>query len=87
MTMKAEILIMKKSRKLMIVSHGIIIIRTHPDAADFHMNKLISQIYKHISQSNKETLEKEKDVKIKKLKNKIREQENKIKDQNSKFAK
>ena len=69
-TMKAEILIMKKSRQLMIERHGITIVRTHPDAAGFDMNKLISQIYKHISQSNKEKLEKEKEVKIKKLKNK-----------------
>ena len=53
-----------------IESHGITIIRTNPDAADFDMNKLINQIYKHISQSNKEKLEKEKEVKIKKLKNK-----------------
>ena len=42
----------------MIESHGITIIRTNPDAADFDMNKLINQIYKHISQSSKETLEK-----------------------------
>ena len=49
----------------MIESHGITIIRTNPDAADFDMNKLISQIYKHISQANKEKSEKEKEVKIK----------------------
>ena len=78
----------------MIESHGITIIRTNPDAADFDMNRLINQIYKHISQSNKEKLEKEKEVEIKKLKNKIKEQENKIKEeenkvkeQKSKFAK
>ena len=58
----------------MIESHGITIIRTNPDAADFDMNKLIKQIYKHISQSNKEKLEKEKEVEIKKLNNKIKEQ-------------
>ena len=52
----------------MIESHGITIIRTTPDAADFDMNKLINQIYKHISQSNKEKLEKEKEVEIKKTK-------------------
>ena len=63
----------------MIESHGITIIRTNPNAADFDMNRLINQIYKHISQSNKEKLEREKEVKIKKLKNKIREQENKKK--------
>ena len=64
----------------MIESHGITIIRTNPDAADFDMNRLINQIYKHISQSNKEKLEKEKEVEIK-------EQENKIKEQKSEFAK
>ena len=58
----------------MIESHGITIIRTNPDAADFDMNKLIKQIYKHISQSNKEKLEKEREVEIKNLKNKIKEQ-------------
>ena len=70
----------------MIESHGITIIRTNPDAADFDMNKLINQIYKHISQSNKEKLEKEKEDEIKKLKNKIKEQKSKIKEQKSKFA-
>ena len=49
----------------MIESYGITIIRTNPDAADFDMNRLINQIYKHISQSNKEKLEKEKEVEIK----------------------
>ena len=77
----------EKSRQLMIESHGITVIRTNPDAADFHMNKLINQIYKYISQSNKGKLEKEKEVKIKQLKNKITEQENKIKEQKSNFAK
>ena len=71
----------------MIESHGITFIRTNPDVADFDMNKLKNQIYKHISQSNKEKLGSEKEVKIKKLKNKIKEQENKIKEQKSKFAK
>ena len=47
----------------MIESHEITIIRTNPDAADFDMNRLINQIYKHITQSNGE---------------KIKEQENKI---------
>ena len=70
----------------MIESHGITIIRTNPDAADFDMNRLINQIYKHISQSNKEKLEKEKEDEIKKLKNKIKEQKSKIKEQKSKFA-
>ena len=71
----------------MIESHGITIIRTNPDAADFDMNKLINQIYKHISQSSKEKLEKEKEVEIKKLKIKTKEQENKIKEQKNEFAK
>ena len=77
----------EKSRQLMIESHGITIIRTNPDAADFDMNKLINQIYKHISQSSKEKLEKEKEVEIKKLKSKTKEQENKIKEQKNDFAK
>ena len=77
----------EKSRQLMIESHGISTIRTNPDAADFDMNKLINQIYKHISQSHGEKLENEKEVEIKKLKNKINEQGNKIKEQKSKFAK
>ena len=62
----------------MIVSHGITIIRTYRDAADFDMNRLINQIYKQTSQSNKEKLEKEKKVKINKLKNKIKEQKSKF---------
>ena len=37
----------------MIESHGITIIRTNPDAADFDMNRLINQIYKHITESTK----------------------------------
>ena len=43
--MKIEILIMKKNRQSMIENHGITIIRTNPDAADFNINKLINQIY------------------------------------------
>ena len=42
----------------MIDGHGITIIRTNPNAANFDMNRLINQIYKHISQSNKEKLKK-----------------------------
>ena len=67
-TMKVEILIMKKSRQLMIERHGITIVRTHPDAAGFDMNKLISQIYKHISQSNKKKIRKRKRSQNKKTK-------------------
>ena len=37
----------------MIESHGITIIRTNPDAADFDMNRLINQIYMHIIESTK----------------------------------
>ena len=43
----------EKSRQLMIESHGITIIRTNPDAADFDMKRLINQIYKHIIKSTK----------------------------------
>ena len=83
--MKKEILITKKSRQLMIESHGITIIRTNPDAADFDMNRLINQIYKHIAESNKEKsekqkLEKEKEVEIKKLKNKLKQLKAQIKE-------
>ena len=37
----------------MIESYGITIIRTSSDAADFNMNRLINQIYKHIIESTK----------------------------------
>ena len=37
----------------MIGSHGITIIRTNPDAADFDMNRIINQIYTHIIKSTK----------------------------------
>ena len=43
----------EQSRQLMIESHGITIIRTNPDAADFDMNRLINQIYTHIIESTK----------------------------------
>ena len=43
----------KQSKQLMIESHGITIIRTNPDAADFDMNKLINQIYTQIIKSTK----------------------------------
>ena len=43
----------EKNRQLMIEGYGITIIRTNPDAANFDMNRLINEIYKHISQSNK----------------------------------
>ena len=58
----------------MIENHGITIIRTNPDDADFNI-KLINQIYRHISQSNKLKLKKEQ-LKIKKQdKNKKSEDE------------
>ena len=61
----------EKDRQSMIENHGITIIRTNPDDADFNINKLINQIYRHISQSNKLKLKKEQ-VKIenKKIKTK-----------------
>ena len=40
----------------MIESHGITIIRTNPDAADFDMNKLINQIYWQIIKPTKKSL-------------------------------
>ena len=43
----------EKSRQLIIESHGITITRTNPDAADFDINRLINQIYKHIIKSTK----------------------------------
>ena len=43
----------EKSRQLMIETHEITIIRTNPDAADFDINRLINQIYKHIAESVK----------------------------------
>ena len=61
----------EKNRQLIIESYGITIIRTNPDAANFDMNRLIYQLYKHISQSNKEKLKKEKD-KIKELEDEIK---------------
>ena len=43
----------EKSRQLMIESHGITIIRTNPDDADFNTYTLINQIHKHIIESTK----------------------------------
>ena len=61
----------EKNRQLMTESYGIPIIRTNPDAANFDMNRLINQIYRHISQSNQEKLKKEK-VNIKELEDEIK---------------
>ena len=69
----------------MIVNHGITIIRTNPDDADFNINKLINQIYRQISQSNKLKLKKEQ-VKIKKQVDKNKELENEIKKLKLKLA-
>ena len=49
----------EKSRQLMIESHGITLIRTNPDAADFDMNRLINQIHKHIIESIKKQTKKQ----------------------------
>ena len=62
----------------MIENHGINIIRTNPDAADFNINWLINQIYRHISQSNKVKLKKEQE-KIKKQEDRNKELEDEIK--------
>ena len=43
----------EQSRKFMTESHGITIIRTNPDDADFDMNKLKNQIYTQIIKSTK----------------------------------
>ena len=62
----------------MIENHGIAIVRTNPDAANFNINRLINLIYRHISQSNKVKLKKEQ-VKIKKQEDKNKELEDEIK--------
>ena len=61
----------------MIENRGITTIRTNPDDADFNINKLINQIYRHISQSNKLKLKKEQ-VKIKKQEDKNKKVEDEI---------
>ena len=48
----------EKSRQLMIESHGITIIRTNPDAADFDINRLINQLYTYIIESTKKQTKK-----------------------------
>ena len=75
----------EKNRQSMIENHGISIIRTNPDAADFNINKLINQIYRHISQSNKLKLKKEQ-LKIKKQEDKNKELEDEIKKLKLKLA-
>ena len=59
----------EKSRQLMIESHGITIIRTNPDAADFDMNRLINQIYTHIIKSTKKSLNDDFSKRLQKIKN------------------
>ena len=46
----------KQSRQFLIESHGITIIRTNPDDADFDINRLINRIYTHIIKSTKKSL-------------------------------
>ena len=43
----------EQSRQLMIEGHGITIIRTNSDAADFDMNRLINQIHTEIIKSTR----------------------------------
>ena len=45
----------EQGRQFMIESHGITIIRTNPDDADFDMNKLINEIHMQIIKSTKKT--------------------------------
>ena len=52
----------------MIERYGITIIETNPDAADFDINKLINQRYKHISQIKKNQKKKKKNSRNKKTK-------------------
>ena len=40
----------------MIDSHGITIIRTYPNAADFDMNKIINLVYTHIIKSTEKSI-------------------------------
>ena len=42
-----------KSRQIKIEGHGITIIRTNNDSAEFNINRLTNQIYKHIIESTK----------------------------------
>ena len=48
----------EKNRRLMIESHGIIIIRSNSDAVDFDINRLITQIHTDIIESNKKQTKK-----------------------------
>ena len=47
----------EKSKQLMIGSQGITIIKTNPDVADFDMNRLINQTYRHIIELTKKQTE------------------------------
>ena len=53
----------------MIDSHGITIIRTNPDTADFDMNRLINQIYTHIIKSTKKSLNNDFSKRLQKIEN------------------
>ena len=46
----------EQCRKFMIDSHGITIIRTNPNAADFDMNKIINLVYTHIIKSTEKSI-------------------------------
>ena len=59
----------EQSRKFMIGSHGITIIRANPDTADFDMNRLINQIYTHIIKSTKKSLNDDLSKRLQKIKN------------------
>ena len=48
----------EKERQKQIKDHGITVIRTNPDAADFNINRLINQIYMHIIKATKKQTEK-----------------------------
>ena len=59
----------EKSRQLMIESHRITIIRTNPDAGDFNMYRIISEIYKHIAESIEKQTKKQTKASTKKITN------------------
>ena len=53
----------------MIESHRITIIRTNPDAGDFNMYRIISEIYKHIAESIEKQTKKQTKASTKKITN------------------
>ena len=64
----------------MIERYGITIIETNPDAADFDINKLINQRYKHISQIKKNQKKKKKNSRNKKTKKQTKTNKAQIKE-------